>query len=217
MEATSRRRVENICVFCGTSVGVKSQYIEAAQELGRVLAARNMHLVYGRGNLGLMGIVSKAVQEEGSQVLGIIPKPLAEANLIGPSNGEELIVPGMSERLVEMINRADAYIALPGGLGTLEEIFIVLSWANLNIHQKLIGLFNVEGFYDFLCVFLDDARRNGFVTKPMKELLFTARTAPDLIDQILAFEPQIDLILSKINWSENDRGKKRRINLDFNL
>ena len=116
-----------------------------------------------------------------------------------------------------MINRADAFIALPGGLGTLEEIFIVLSWANLNIHQKPIGLYNVDGFYDFLCVFLEDARRNGFVTKPLKELLFTARTAQDLFDQILAFEPQIDPILSKIKWSEDDRGKKRRINLDLNL
>ena len=164
-----------------------------------------------------MGIVSKAVQERGSQVLGIIPKPLAEANLIGPSNGEELIVPGMSERLVEMINRADAFIALSGGLGTLKEIFIVLSWANLNIHQKPIGLFNVEGFYDFLCVFLDDARRNGFVTKPMKELLFTARTVEDLLDQILAYEPQVDPIISKLKWTEDDRGKRRRINLDLNL
>ena len=176
-----------------------------------------MHLIYGGGNLGLMGTISKAVHDRGSSVLGIIPKPLAEANLIGPSNGEELIVPGMSERLVEMINRADAFIALPGGLGTLEEIFIVLSWANLNIHQKPIGLYNVDGFYDFLCVFLEDARRNGFVTKPLKELLFTARTAQDLFDQILAFEPQIDPILSKIKWSEDDRGKKRRINLDLNL
>ena len=98
-----------------------------------------------------MGIVSKTVQERGSSILGIIPKPSAEENMIGPSNGDELIVPGISERLVEMINRADAFIVLPGGLGTLEEIFIVLSWANLNIHHKPLGLFNVEGFYDFFC------------------------------------------------------------------
>ena len=217
MEATSRRRVETICVFCGTSVGTKPQYAEAAQEVGRVLAERNMHLIYGGGNLGLMGIVSKTVNDGGSPVLGIIPKSLAEANLIGPSNGEELLVPGMSERLVEMINRADAFIALPGGLGTLEEIFIVLSWANLNIHQKPLGLFNVDGFYDFLYVFLEDNRRNGFITKPINELLFTARTAQDLIDQILAFEPHTDPILSKIKWSEDDRGKKRKLDLDLNL
>ena len=185
--------------------------------MGRVLAERNMHLIYGGGNLGLMGIVSKTVNDGGSPVLGIIPKPLAEADLIGPSNGEELLVPGMSERLVEMINRADAFIALPGGLGTLEEIFIVLSWANLNIHQKPLGLFNVDGFYDFLYVFLEDNRRNGFITKPINELLFTARTAQDLIDQILAFESHMDPILSKIKWSEDDRGKKRKLNLDLNL
>ena len=86
MEATSRRRVENICVFCGTSVGTKPVFVAAAHELGRVIAKRNMHLVYGGGNLGLMGIISKAVREGDSQVLGIIPKPLAEVNLIGPSN-----------------------------------------------------------------------------------------------------------------------------------
>ena len=118
---------------------------------------------------------------------------------------------------MEMINRADAFIALPGGLGILEEIFILLSWVNLNIHQKSIGLFNVEGFYDFLYVFLDDARRNGFVSKPMKELIFSARTATYLLDQILSFEPQIDPILSRIQWTADDHGKKRKINLDLNL
>ena len=164
-----------------------------------------------------MGIVSKAVQEEGSQVLGIIPKPLAEVNLIGPSNREELIIPGMSERLVEMINRTDAFIIFPGGLGTLEDVFIVLSWANLNIHQKPLGLLNADGFYDFLCVYLGDGMRNGFVSKPVKELLFTARSTDDLLDKILAFEPQVDPVLSKIKWSEDDRGKKRKINLNLNL
>ena len=102
-------------------------------------------------------------------------------------------------------------------MGTFEEILTMLSWANLNIHQKPFGLYNVAGFYDFLCVFLDDAWTNGFVTKPMKELFFTARNAPNLIDQILAFEPQVDPILSKIKWSEDDHGKRRRVNLDLNL
>ena len=145
--------------------------------------------------------------------MGIIPKPLAEANLIGPSNREELIVQSMSERLVEMINRAGAFIALIGGLGTLEEIFTVLSWTNLNIHQKPLGLLNTDGFYDFLCVYLGDAMRNGFVSKPINELPFTARSVDDLLDQILAFEPQVDPIFSKIKWSEDDRGKRHRINL----
>ena len=188
MESTSRRGVETICVFCGASSGTNPQFIEAAQELGRVLAEKNLRVVYGGGNLGLMGAISKAAEDGGSSVLGIIPRPLAEADLIGASNGSELIVPGMSERLAEMINRADAFIALPGGVGTLEEIFVVMSWANLNIHQKPIGLLNIAGFYDHLFVFLDDTRKNEFISKPMNELLLTAKTATELLDQILAFE-----------------------------
>ena len=96
-------------------------------------------------------------------------------NLIGPSNGEELIVPGMSEGLVEMINHADAFITLLGGVGIMKKIFTILSWGNLNIHQKSIRLFNANLFYDFLYVFLDVARRNEFVSKPVKNIIFTAR------------------------------------------
>ena len=120
METTSKRRITNICVFCGSNPGNTPEFIEAAIELGNVMAKRKMHLVNGGGNLGLMGHVSKAVQDIGGQVLGIIPKPLADEGLIGKINGEEIIVSGMSERLIEMINHADAFIALPGGLGTLE-------------------------------------------------------------------------------------------------
>ena len=97
-----------------------------------------------------------------------------------------------------MINITDVFIALSGGLGTIEEIFTLLSWANLNIHQKPIGLLNVDEFYDFICIFLDDTRRNWFLLKPVKDIIFTARTSHDLIDKLLAVEPQIDTILSKI-------------------
>ena len=106
----------------------------------------------------------------------------------------------MSERLTEMINHADAFIPLPGGLGTLEEIFTISSWANLNIHQKPIGLLNVNGFFDFLFVFLEDAKRNGFISKPVRDIFLTARTADDLIDQLLTYEPKINPILSKLDW-----------------
>ena len=134
METISKRRFTNICVFYGTSSGTKSEFVEGARELDRVMANRNMHLVYGGGNLGLTGCISKAVQEDRSQILGIILKPFSESHIIGKSNGKECIVSGMSERLTEMINHADAFIALPGGLRTLEEIFIFTSWENLNIH-----------------------------------------------------------------------------------
>ena len=109
METSSKRRVTHICVLCGSNPGSNPDYMEAAQELGRVIANRNMHFVYGGGNLGLMGCVSKAVQEGGSHVLGIIPKQLAETCLLGDSNGEECIVSGMPEQLAEMVNHADAF------------------------------------------------------------------------------------------------------------
>ena len=105
----------------------------------------------------------------------------------------------MSERLTEIINHADVFIALPGALGTLEEIFTVASWANLNIHQKPIRLFNVNRFFDFLFVFLEDAKRNGFISKSVRDIFLTARTTDDLIDQLLAYKPRIDHILSKLN------------------
>ena len=158
MAESSSRRITNICVFCGSGSGKNPIFVDAAQELGRVMAHRKIHLVYGGGDLGLMGAVSKAVQEGGSQVLGIIPRTLTETNLIGKTNGEEKIVSSMSERLTEMINHADAFIALPGGLGTLEEILTVVSWANLNIHQKPIGLLNVDHFSIFCLYFLQILR-----------------------------------------------------------
>ena len=116
MTESSSRRITNICVFCGSGSGENPIFVDAAKELGRVMAQRKIHLVYGGGDLGLMGAVSKAAQDRGSQVLGIIPKTLAEENLIEKINGEEKIISSMSERLTEMINHADAFIALLGGL-----------------------------------------------------------------------------------------------------
>ena len=216
MEATSQQRFKRICVFCGSNSGNKPEFSEAAKELGRIIAERNMHLVYGSGNCGLMRSISNAVQESGGHVLGIIPKPLADEHLIGPTNGDERIVSGMSEQIQEMINTADAFIALPGGLGTFEEMFTVASWAHLNIHRKPIGLLNIEHFFDFLFVFLAEAKRHEFVTKSVDEIFLTTTKAEELIDQILAFEPKIDPILSKLDWSDSDRGKNRKLDIDLN-
>ena len=158
----------------------------------------------------------KAVQECGSHILGIILKPLAETILLGDSNGEECIVSSMSEQLVEMVNLANAFIGLPGGLWSLEEIFIVASWANLNIHQKPFGLLNVDGFFDYIFIFLADANKHGLILKSMKDIFLTATKADELLDQLLAFEPKIDPIISKLNWSDSNRGKKRKLDIDLN-
>ena len=140
--------------------------------------------------------------------MGIIPEPLAETTLIGDSNGEECIISDMSEQLIEMVNHADAFIGLPSGLGSLEEIFTVASWANLKIPQKPIGLLNVDEFFYYISIFLADANKLGLISKLVKDIILTARKADELLDQILAYEPKIDPIISKLNWSDNDRGNK---------
>jgi len=134
MASSSIPKIKNICVFGGSSPGKEKKFLESANHLGRVLAERKIHLVYGGGSLGLMGRVSIAAFLVGSQVLGVIPKALAEGDIIGKTVGEELQVFTISEQLSIMFNHADAFIALPGGMGTLEEIFHISSWAQLNIH-----------------------------------------------------------------------------------
>jgi uncharacterized protein (TIGR00730 family) len=134
MAGSSTPKIKNICVFGGSSPGKEKEFLELANHLGRVLAERKIHLVYGGGSLGLMGGVSIAAFLGGSQVLGVVPKALSEWDIIGKTVGEELQVSTMSEQLFVMFNHVDAFIALPGGLGTLEEIFHISSWAQLNIH-----------------------------------------------------------------------------------
>ena len=155
MEGTAVRYFRNICVFCGSSPGRNGEFIKAAQTLGMVLAKRQIHLVYGGGCRGLMGSVSGSAYLGGSQVLGIIPTALAASNIVGKTIGEECRVSSMHERIAKMMCNADAFIALPGGFGTLEEIFQVVSWAQLNMHHKPIGLLNVNNFFDGLLSFLD--------------------------------------------------------------
>ena len=217
MATTSVQRLTNICVFCGSSPGTGLEFLEAAKELGKVLAERKMHLVYGGGNLGLMGAVSKAAADGGSQVLGIIPKALADADLIDKTNGEELIVSSMSDRIVEMNNHSDAFIALPGGLGTLEEIFTVASWNYLNIHKKPIGLLNVNRFFDALLLYLDDSRRIGLLSRLARDILISTETINRLIDQLQAYVPRIDLVISKLDWSDGGGSKRGRVDLNLSL
>jgi uncharacterized protein (TIGR00730 family) len=164
MEVTSALKIKNICVFGGSSPGKEKEVLESANHLGRVLAERKIHLMYGGGSLGLMGGVSIAVFLGGNQVLEVVPKTLAKGDIIGKTVGEELQVSTMSDQMTTMFNHADAFIALPGGLGTLEEIFHISSWAQLHIHHKPIGLLNVNSFYDNLLSFLDQAVEQKYLT-----------------------------------------------------
>jgi cytokinin riboside 5'-monophosphate phosphoribohydrolase len=215
MERTSARKITNICVFCGSSPNPSKEFLDAAKQLGQVLAERNIHLVYGGGNLGLMGCVSKAAYERGSQVLGIIPKALK--HITGETVGEELVVSSMHERKAAMLKHADAFIALPGGLGTLEEIFEVASWASLKIHQKPIGLLNVNGFFIGLLSFIDQAVENKFISPSARQFIISATTAHYLIDKLVDFIPVHDPTMPQLDWSVDDSSKRRRLDLTLHL
>ncbi|KAL5823842.1 hypothetical protein ACOSQ4_021742 [Xanthoceras sorbifolium] len=205
------RRFSNICIFCGSSSGKNREFEEAAEQLGKVLAEKKIHLVYGGGNLGLMGRVSKAAYDGGSQVLGIIPKALSIGGVTGNTVGEVQIVSDMHERKAEMFSNADAFIALPGGFGTLEELFEVTSWAQLKIHQKPIGLLNVNDFYDSLLSFLDHYVEKEFISPQARRILVTASNVHQLIEQLEAFVPEYDITTSKLDWLVDEGSKKRKL------
>ncbi|XVE81472.1 hypothetical protein DITRI_Ditri15bG0066900 [Diplodiscus trichospermus] len=163
MEGNSAHQIKSICVFCGSNPGKNAKFVKAANNLGKVLTKRKIHLVYGGGSLGLMGCVSTVAHVGGSQVLGIIPTVLVEGNFVGKTVGEELRVPTMQDRISKMLNNSDAFIALPSGVGTLEENFQIAYWAQLNIHHKPLGLLNVDGFFNKLLSFLDQAGEENFI------------------------------------------------------
>jgi len=177
MAGSSSHQIKNICVFGGSSPGKEKEFLESANHLAQVLAERKIHLVYGGGSLGLLGGVSIAAFLWGSQVLGVVPKALAKEDLLEKTIGEELQVSTMSEWLNTMFKHADAFIVLPGGLGTLDEIFHISSWAQLHIHHKPIGLLNVNGFYNKLLSFLDQAVEQKFLTSSAWQIIISAATA----------------------------------------
>jgi uncharacterized protein (TIGR00730 family) len=217
MTGSSSHQIKNICVFGGSSYGKEKEFLESANHLGQVLTERKIHLVYGGGNPGLMGCVSIATFLGGNQVLGVAPKALAKGDIIGKTIGEELQVSTMSDRMNAMFDHADAFIALLGGLDTLEEIFYIFSWAHLNIHQKPIGLLNVNGFYNNLLSFLDHVVEHNFLTSSARQIIISAATAEQLIDQLQSFIPIIDSSMSRIDWSKKESRKKLRLDLSLSL
>ncbi|XVF26810.1 hypothetical protein REPUB_Repub14bG0051000 [Reevesia pubescens] len=216
MEGTSVRQIKSVCVFCGSYPGKDEEFLKVANNLGQTLAERKIHLVYGGGNIGLMGYVATAVQSGGGQNLGVIPRALAMRGIIGKTIGNEILVSCMHERMNIMMENADAFIALPGGFGTLEEIFQIASWAQLNIHKKPIGVLNVNGFYDGLFSFLDKAVEQKFISQATRQILVTATTSDQLLDQLQAFVPKPDPALALLDWSTSS-SNKRKLNLTLFL
>ncbi|XP_031102901.1 cytokinin riboside 5'-monophosphate phosphoribohydrolase LOG7-like [Ipomoea triloba] len=205
MEGEKRSRFQRICVFCGSSPGKKPSYQEAAIELGKVLVERRIDLVYGGGSVGLMGLVSQAVHDGGRHVLGVIPTTLMTREITGETIGEVRAVSNMHQRKAEMARQADAFIALPGGYGTLEELLEVITWAQLGIHSKPVGLLNVEGYYNSLLSFIDKAVDEGFVSPTARRIIVSAPTAKQLVRELEEYVPFCDEITSKLIWEDGGR------------
>ena len=154
----------SVCVYCGSRAGIDAAYAEAARTTGQWIGAHGGQLVYGGGRNGLMGIVAQATQEAGGRVVGIIPKALVDKEQANRHCDELHVVDTMHERKAMMAERSDAFVALPGGIGTFEELFEVWTWRQLGYHDKPIGLLNVAGYYDALWVFLQQSVHNGFMS-----------------------------------------------------
>ena len=183
-----KNKLRTLCVYCGASSGHAPVYADAARLLGKTLADYQITLVYGGGRVGLMGIVADAVMNAGGKVIGVIPKALMDTEVGHEHISELRVVKDMHERKALMAEHADAFIALPGGLGTLEELFETLTWAQLGFHEKPIGLLNVNGFYDGLVDFLAHQIREGFLRTEHAQLLFNESDASTLIEQLASFE-----------------------------
>lgn len=181
--------MQRVCVFCGSSSGVKQEYAVGARELGLVLAKKNIDLVYGGGHVGLMGIVADAAMSAGAKAIGIIPRCLADKEVAHQGLTELKIVQTMHERKAQMSDLSDGFIAMPGGFGTLEELFEVITWAQLGIHKKPFGLFNVAGYYDKLIEFMDYQVEQGFVPQRHREMIIVSDEAEQLVEMLESFHP----------------------------
>ncbi|KAK4356370.1 hypothetical protein RND71_025341 [Anisodus tanguticus] len=197
-------KFKKICVFCGSSPGKKSSYKEAAVELGKELVSRNIDLVYGGGSIGLMGLVSQAVHNGGQHVLGVIPRTLMPREITGETVGEVKAVADMHQRKAEMAKHSDAFIALPGGYGTLEELLEVIAWAQLGIHDNPVGLLNVDGYYNSLLTFIDKAVEEGFICPNARQIFVSAPTAKELMNKLEEYSPSHENVASKLNWGKEE-------------
>lgn len=177
-----------LCVFCGSSVGSNPAYAEAAVTLGALLARRGIGLVYGGGNVGLMGVIADAALAAGGEVIGVIPKALADREVAHHGVTELRVVDSMHTRKAMMADLSDAFIAMPGGVGTFEEFFEAITWTQLGLHRKACGLLNVAGFYTPLAAFIDQAVSDGFI-KPVHRAAIVVDDNPErLLDTLTTID-----------------------------
>ena len=178
-----------LCVFCGSSTGLNPRFAATTRILGRELAARGIGVVYGGGNVGLMGVLADAVLDAGGEITGVIPHGLVARELAHTGATEMLVVNSMHERKALMAQLSDGFIALPGGFGTLEEFCEAVTWTQLGVHGKPCGLLNVAGFYDSLLEFLDHALAEQFLRPTHSEIVIADSDPSTLLDRLAAWEP----------------------------
>lgn len=186
--------MNSICVFCGSNLGKSPAYKEKATELGKLLVKRNIKLVYGGGNVGLMGAIADTVLAEGGQVIGVIPEFMQVKEVVHTGLTELIVVKSMHERKLKMSELADGFVTLPGGIGSMEEFFEVYTWRKLNLHKKPLGILNVGGYYDLLLQFLQKAVEESFLDEEGKSLILESDDTETLLTQmeILQAEKRFD-------------------------
>jgi len=189
--------LRRICVFCGSSVGSRPVYVEAARELGRTLAERGLGVVFGGGKVGLMGVLADAALAAGGEAIGVIPEAMVAREIAHNGLTELRVVHSMHERKTLMADLADAFIALPGGYGTLEEFFEAVTWTQLAIHSKPCGLLNVAGYYDALLALLDRAVSDGFIRGANRSLIVDASDVRTLLEKLEATRPAAEMRIDK--------------------
>jgi uncharacterized protein (TIGR00730 family) len=183
--------MKRICVFAGSNLGFQPEYRTVAEALGRLLAERRLGLVYGGARVGLMGVVANAVLAAGGEVTGVIPAALVAKEVAHDRLADLRIVASMHERKALMAELADAFIALPGGWGTLDEFFEILTWGQLGLHAKACGLLNVSGYFDRLLSFLAHSVDEGFVRREHGSMILVSSTAGDLLDMLATYKPPV--------------------------
>jgi uncharacterized protein (TIGR00730 family) len=183
------RTMNRICVFCGTNPGSRPEYGAAARELGQILAGQEIELVYGGASVGIMGELADSVQEHGGHVTGIIPQQLMEKEAAHTGIRNLIVVASMHQRKSQMADMSDGFVALPGGIGTLEGFFEILTWAQLGIHSKPSGILNVAGYFDHLTRFLDHAVQEGFLTREHREAIIMEADPRRLLERMQAYTP----------------------------
>lgn len=182
------RELGSVCVYCASSTGTNEAIVDATRALGELMAARGIRLVYGGGAVGLMGLLADTVLANGGLVTGVIPLALFPKEVAHPGCTELVTVDSMHERKREMFDRSDAFVALPGGFGTLEEIAEVTTWAQIGMHQKPVGVLNVDGYWDGLLGFFDRAVDDGLLREQNRDLLLRASSPDDLLAVLSRYE-----------------------------